>query len=129
MDGKKVKFPEDYKGKLVMLDFWATWCGPCIGEIPGLVAAYEKYHEKGFEVLGITLDKAGQSDKVKQMLETKKMAWPQTMESDKGPIATLYRVIGWPTYFLIDKDGTIAVAAPDKAKLDLAGELAKLIGS
>src|SRR5437016_12598023 len=55
-DGKKVVFPDDFKGKVVLLDFWATWCGPCMGEAPNVVAVYKKYHEKGFEILGISLD-------------------------------------------------------------------------
>jgi peroxiredoxin len=89
------------------------------------VETYEKYRARGFEIIGI--DSGDTREKLQAFMTDKKMSWPQTMESDKGPIATLYRVIGWPTYFLIGQDGTIAVAAPDNAKLDLAGELAKLL--
>ena len=58
VDGRKVDLKQ-MKGKVVLVEFWATWCGPCRGEIPGLVKAYEKYHAKGFDVLGISLDQEG----------------------------------------------------------------------
>jgi thiol-disulfide isomerase/thioredoxin len=115
----------DYRGKVVLLDFWGTWCGPCVASVPGLVAVYEKYHAKGFEIIGIAAE-----DKREDLLAftaEKRMNWPQTIESDNGPLATLYRITGFPSYFLIGADGRIVVAAPGGEKIDIAGELAKLL--
>jgi peroxiredoxin len=106
MDGKRVRFPSDYKGKLVMLDFWATWCRPCMMEVPGLVSAYEKFHSKGFEVLGISLDGMGQSDKLRASLEKNGMTWPQVHDGKvwKADVAQLYGVTGIPAAWLVDGD-------------------------
>jgi len=114
----------DYRGKVVLLDFWGTWCGPCVAAVPQLVAVYEKFHAKGFEILGITAEDT--REQLTAFIAKSQMNWPQTMEGEKGPIATLYRITGWPSYFLIGADGQIVVAAPGGEKIDIAGELAKL---
>jgi thiol-disulfide isomerase/thioredoxin len=114
----------DYRGKVVLLDFWGTWCEPCKAAVPGLVAVYEKYHARGFDIIGIAAE-----DKREVLLTftaEKRMNWPQTIEDDNGPIATLYRITGWPSYFLIGSHGRIVVAAPGWGEFDFAGELAKL---
>lgn len=124
LDGTRRKL-SDLKGKVVLLDFWGTWCGPCVGAIPKLLESYEKYHARGFEIIGI--DTGDTKPKLQAFLTGRKITWAQTMEDDDGPIATVYKVMAWPSYFLIDRDGKIAVAAPNGGEINLAAELAKLI--
>ena len=97
-DGGTIRFPQSYKGKLVMLDFWATWCGPCRAELPGLTAAYEKYHAKGFEVLGVSLDQANASEKLAQFTKENHMPWPEVYDGQywKAAIAQSYTLIPFP---------------------------------
>lgn len=117
-DGKKVKFPEDYKGKLVLLDFWATWCGPCMMEVPNVVAAYEKFHGKGFEVLGVSLDGKEAADKLKQVTTERKMVWPQIFEGKgwESSLVDLYAVTGIPACWLVDGDTGMIVAEESRLR-------------
>jgi peroxiredoxin len=95
----------DYRGKVVLLDFWGTWCKGCVAETQELVKAYEKFHEKGFEILGVATHDT-EAD-LRKFLTARKVAWTQTMEGEDGPLQTLYRVTGFPTHFLIGKNGSI----------------------
>jgi thiol-disulfide isomerase/thioredoxin len=106
MDGGDVEFPNQYAGKLVMLDFWATWCGPCIGEIPNMKKAYEDWHEKGFEILGVSFDEEDMAEKVTEFLKEKELPWSQIYEG-KGwgtTLGKMHDVSGIPFVLLVDGD-------------------------
>ncbi|MBL9087730.1 MAG: TlpA family protein disulfide reductase [Planctomycetia bacterium] len=107
LDGKPVTLA-DYKGKVLLIDFWATWCGPCRAEMPNVIKAYTKYHAKGFEVLGISLDRPNDVEKLKSYIKEKAMPWRQVHYSE-GPndVASAYGVEGIPHTVLIGGDGKV----------------------
>ena len=114
----------DFRGKVVLLNVWATWCGPCKGELPGLVKAYETYHSKGFEIVGISLDQEKQTDNLKKFLVDWKMPWPQIYDGKfwQAELAQLYVVNSIPAAFLVDGDTGKVIASGGS----LRGELLEL---
>jgi thiol-disulfide isomerase/thioredoxin len=92
------------KGKVVLLDFWATWCGPCRESIPHLIQLYKTYQENGFEMIGISLDK-GDETSVRNFAKSMDIPYPIVMAPEE--VARNYRVTSIPTTFLIDKGGKI----------------------
>ena len=105
LDGKRVKL-SDFKGKVVILNFWATWCAPCRVEIPGFVMLQKKYGDKGLAVIGVSVDEQG-PEVVKKFVKRFGMNYPVVMGNEK--IAEAYGgIVAIPTTFVIDREGRIA---------------------
>jgi outer membrane lipoprotein-sorting protein/peroxiredoxin len=113
LTGKPVRL-EDYKGKVVLIDFWATWCGPCVAEVPNVVTAYNTYKGKGFDVIGVSLDKAGDRPKLLTFTQSNKMPWRQIYDGKwwQSAVAEAYGVKAIPFTLLIGRDGKIAAVSP-----------------
>ncbi len=97
---------ESLRGKYVLVDFWATWCAPCVAELPRLKAAYEKYHPRGFEVVGVSLDES--RNDVLDFVRARGIVWRQIHNaSSGGDLVDAFGVGSIPSTFLIDPQGTI----------------------
>ncbi|MGN6416505.1 MAG: TlpA family protein disulfide reductase [Pseudobacter sp.] len=103
-DGKNIS-TADYKGKYLLIDFWASWCGPCRAAIPKVKALYDAYKAQGFDVLSISID-TDRKAWVKAM-EDEKMPWGQTLSPEKNKTMDTFLFSGIPTLYLIDRDGKI----------------------
>lgn len=126
MDGQPINFPSEYQGKLVMLDFWSTWCGPCMEEVPNIVKNYQEFQPRGFEILGITFDHAGDQGIVRNVASRQKMAWPQIFIADNegATIEKKYVVGSIPFAVLIDGNTGKVLAAGDELR---GGGLTKIV--
>lgn len=100
----------DYKGKFVYIDVWATWCGPCVKQIPYLQTLEEKYHGKNIEFVSISIDQPNVKDKWKKMIEDKNMGGVQLFANGDQDFARAYQISGIPRFILIDPEGNIVEA-------------------
>ena len=105
IDGEPMNL-EDLKGRVVLIDFWATWCGPCVQAMPTIQALHEKYADRGLVVIGVSLDSPKSGDAIKEFLEDKKITFAQIHDAD-GSIAEKFGVSPIPHSVIIGKDGTV----------------------
>jgi peroxiredoxin len=112
LKGNRVQLA-DHKGKVVILNLWATWCGPCRVEMPGMENLYRRYRSEGLEILAVSLDK-GPSDKVQTFADEYQLSFPVLLDSE-GQVESRYHTLTIPTTFVIDKKGMV-VAEVDGAK-------------
>jgi thiol-disulfide isomerase/thioredoxin len=117
ISGKTINL-SSYRNKVVYLDFWTTWCGPCIGSIPNLKSLYDTYKNKGLEIIGIAPD---DYNDVLRICNENKITWPQIVpnENNGSELTSVYGVSGYPKGFLIDKKGIVVeIIHPNDERLD-----------
>jgi len=123
VDGRAVDL-QKMQGQVVLIDFWATWCGPCMAELPKVRATYEKLHSEGFEIVGISFDR--EKSGLERVLAKEKMTWPQCFDnSEEGKkVGDEFGITSIPTMWLVDKKGVLRDL---NAREDLAEKVKKLL--
>jgi thiol-disulfide isomerase/thioredoxin len=121
---------EQFRGKVVLVDYWATWCGPCIRELPNVLRLYRAYHDKGFEVIGVNIDQ--EPEEAKEFIRTRKLPWDSIYSKNEEerdfnhPLAKRYGLSGIPTAILVNQEGKVVHL--DAHGETLEAELKKLLG-
>jgi thiol-disulfide isomerase/thioredoxin len=101
---------KDLKGKVVVIDFWATWCGPCVAEMPKMKSLYAEYKDKGVEFIGVSLDqKEGGLEKLKEFVHTQGITWPQYFQGDgwNSKFSVSWGINAIPAVFIVDQEGKL----------------------
>jgi len=104
LDGNMVSL-SDYKGKVVLLNIWATWCPPCVEEMPSMEKLYQELKDEGFEILAVSVDVSGAKEVI-PFMKKHKLSFPALTDT-KGDIKSLYQTTGVPESFIIDRNGII----------------------
>ncbi len=125
-DGNMVSLKESL-GKVTIIDFWASWCGPCRQENPNVVALYNEFHAKGLNIIGVSLDKAGDVAKWKEAIAKDKLTWTEVsnLKFWEDPIAVQYNIKSIPATFILDKNGVIV--AKDLRGEELKAKITELL--
>lgn len=124
LEGNEISL-EDYRGKVVLLDFWATWCPPCIEGLPEIKKAYAAYKDKGFEIIGISLDRT--IEPLEDFIAEEDLDWVNVYDADQdSSLADQFSVTSIPTLYLLNQEGEIVAMNP-RGEGVLEAELAKLL--
>lgn len=123
VDGREVDLSK-MRGKVVLIDFWATWCGPCMAEVPNVVATYNKLHPKGFEIIGLSFDQEKES--LVKITKDKGMTWPQFFDGKgwQNKFGQRFGIEAIPTMWLVNKKGMISSM---EARENLEEKIEKLL--
>jgi len=124
MDGSKVDLKK-LRGKVVMIDFWATWCGPCMEAMPDVVKLYNRLHDKGLEIIGISLDQ--DEGRLKAVIKSTGILWPQYFDGKgwQNQISSRYGIAEIPSMWLLDRKGMVVDTDPEDG---LEEKIEKLLG-
>ena len=108
----------DHKGKVVLIDFWASWCGPCRRANPGLAILYSKYKDKGFEIFGVSID--DEKTAWKRAVSADRITWKQVIAKGgwDAPVALQWKLEQIPSSFLIDQEGKLVAVDPSKEEIE-----------
>jgi thiol-disulfide isomerase/thioredoxin len=125
LDGRDVTM-KSFEGKVVLVDFWATWCGPCIAELPKVKAVYNEFHARGFEIIGISFDNS--KDALEKFVGREGMTWPQYFDGKgwQNRFGQEFGINSIPAMWLVDKRG---ILRDINARNELAGKVEKLLAA
>ena len=132
IDGASLTLNE-YRGKAVLVDFWATWCAPCRREIPGMVEMYGRYHDRGFEILSISLDSPEQMNEAafREWIAEQEMTWRHVYDGDawNSPLVRSFFVGSIPAPYLVGPDGSLVAWGDECRQGRLAANVEKALAA